>query len=67
MDRLAFAAEDIGQLLGLNRNVIQRLIDAGEIPSVSIAGSAPRVRRTDLEHWLDKLEPVTPDEKRKGP
>jgi excisionase family DNA binding protein len=67
LDRLVFAAEDIGQLLGINLKIIQRLIDSGEIPSVRIAGGTPRVRRGDLEGWLDKLEPVAPEEKRETP
>jgi hypothetical protein len=60
LDRLAFAAEDVGQLLGINSKVIQHLIDSGKIPSVRIAEGAPRLRRGDLVDWLDKLEPVAP-------
>ena len=57
MERLAYSAEEIGQLFGLSVRSIQRLIASGELVTVRIGEGAVRVRRDDLEDYLNKLEP----------
>ena len=45
-------AEDVSKLLSLGRSTVFQLLASGELPVVRI-GRAVRVRRADLEPWIE--------------
>lgn len=43
-------------IAGISRSAMYRLIDAGQMPTVEIAGvSGKRIKRSDLERFIDQL------------
>ncbi len=49
---LLLRAEDVGRLTNLGRSTIFALLASGELPAVRV-GRAVRIRRRDLEAWID--------------
>src|SRR5215203_3051317 len=47
------SVQEVGELLGLGRSWVYQQIRSGEMPSVHLGGSV-KVKRTDLEEYLDK-------------
>jgi excisionase family DNA binding protein len=54
--RLLITKSDAAKLLGVSLRTIERLISAGRLPLVHVEGAA-RVRVTDLEAYVQGLEP----------
>jgi excisionase family DNA binding protein len=54
--RLLITKGDAAELLGVSLRTIERLISAGRLPLVHVE-SAARVRVTDLEAYVQGLEP----------
>lgn len=54
-ERLAFTAEEAAELLGISRSQIFRLVDLGELQTVTI-GRSRRVTRRQLEEFLRRIE-----------
>ena len=44
--------EEAARLADLGRSTVHKLVAAGELPCVRI-GRAVRIRRTDLERWIE--------------
>jgi excisionase family DNA binding protein len=53
--KLAFSLEEASELLSVSRSQLYRLIDMGELKSVTI-GKSRRVTRQQLDEFLRKLE-----------
>jgi excisionase family DNA binding protein len=51
-ESLLLRVTKVAQLLGVSRSKCYEMIAAGEIPSVKL-GDSLRVRRVDLENWLE--------------
>ena len=49
---LLLRAEEVARLTSLGRSTIFNLLASGELPAVRI-GRAVRVRRSDLESWIE--------------
>jgi excisionase family DNA binding protein len=51
---------ELGEVLGLKRSCIYRLLNTGELPSIRVTKGARksslRVRPSDLERWLKARE-----------
>lgn len=47
-------AEDLINMLRLSRAVVYQMLASGEIPSLRIHGRLYRIRRSDLDAWLEK-------------
>jgi len=52
-DREFLSSEDVRQWLGLGKTKTQELLQSGAIPSYKI-GRIRRIRRRDVERWLEK-------------
>jgi len=50
---LVFTPDEVAELLCVSRYTVYRLIEQGDIPSVCI-GRLRRVRRVDLERWMEE-------------
>ena len=49
---LLLRAEEAARLTSLGRSTIFKMLACGELPAVRV-GRAVRVRRSDLEKWID--------------
>jgi len=58
---LLLKVEEAARLLGLGRSKVFQLLSTGELPRVHI-GRSVRVRRTDLEQWVEERAAETRDE-----
>lgn len=54
-DKLAYTVEEAAELLSLSRAHLYRLIDVGELGSVTI-GRSRRITHAQLEEFIGKLE-----------
>ncbi|MGW5267311.1 excisionase family DNA-binding protein [Rhodococcus sp. NPDC003994] len=43
---------EAGALVSVSADTIRRAVKAGELPAVMV-GQSPRIRRTDLDAWID--------------
>ena len=50
---LLLRAEEAAKLLALGRSTVFQLLATGELPAVRV-GRAVRVRRVDLERWIEE-------------
>jgi len=50
---LLLRAEEAAKLLSLGRSTVFQLLATGELPAVRV-GRAVRVRRSDLERWIER-------------
>lgn len=57
VDGLLLRYDEAGHVLNVSRSVLKRLIAAGEIPTVRVAGGV-RIRRTDLQAYVDSLASI---------
>lgn len=53
MPPLLLKAEEAARLLGLGRSKVFEMLATGELPRVRI-GRSVRIRRTDLEEWVEQ-------------
>ena len=59
MDDVFLTTEEVLEYLQVNLRTVYRLIKAGKIPAVRV-GRQWRVRKTDLERWLEGQQAVSP-------
>ena len=57
--RTLMTIDEVGDFLRVNARTVYRLIQAGELPAARV-GRQWRVRREDLERWLDRGEAMHP-------
>lgn len=50
-----FSVEEAAKILGISRSYLYQLVREEKIPSVRI-GKLLKIRRTDLECWVERLE-----------
>lgn len=55
MSNLLMTLDDVAGALAFDRRTIERMISAGTLPVVYPRPRSPRVRRTDLESYVDEL------------
>lgn len=53
LDPVLLRPSDVAALLQLSRSHVYELIASGAIPSLRV-GRAIRIRRQDLDHWVNK-------------
>ena len=59
ISRRFMTTEEVIAYLRVNARTVYRLIQAGELPAVRV-GRQWRIRRCDLDGWLDRGRPVPP-------
>jgi excisionase family DNA binding protein len=45
---------EIAELLKLNQQTIRNMIDRGDLPAIRVGARRVRIRRADLEHFLEQ-------------
>ena len=60
---LLLRAEEAARLVSLGRSTIFKLLASGELPAVRV-GRSVRVRRVDLERWVEENGAEYGEEKR---
>jgi excisionase family DNA binding protein len=45
---------DVAALLKLNQQTIRNMIDRGDLPAIKVGARRVRIRRTDLERFLEQ-------------
>jgi excisionase family DNA binding protein len=55
LPRLAYSPAEVGDVLGLSRAMVFKLLAAGELPSCKI-GRSRRILHTAVVDYLDRLE-----------
>lgn len=53
---LAYTVDEAAEQLRVGRSTVQKLLNAGELPSVKI-GRCRRIRAADLQQYLKNLSP----------
>lgn len=56
-ERLLLCADGVAKVLSLSKRTIWRMVSAGELPAPVRIGRASRWRRSDLERFVDALQP----------
>lgn len=51
-ERILLTYEETGHLLRISKRTVERMVGRGELPIVRV-GSAPRIRRVDLDAWIE--------------
>jgi excisionase family DNA binding protein len=58
--RTLLSVPDVARELGCGRDTVYVLIGSGQLSSVRIAGRLRRIRRSDLDAYIDGLVPSRP-------
>ncbi len=58
--RLLLSVAEVAAELGCGRDTVYALLTAGALPSVRLGGRLRRIRRTDLNTYVDSLTPSAP-------
>lgn len=48
--------ETAARLLGVSRRTVERLVASGDLVAVTVGDGSPRIRRSDLEAYVDGLD-----------
>ncbi len=64
MNRLLLTKKEAAEAIAVSERTLERLIQAGEIPTVRINGAGfraiVRIHRADLERWAESLTTIVP-------
>jgi excisionase family DNA binding protein len=58
--RLLLSVAEVATELGCGRDTVYALLTTGALPSVRLGGRLRRIRRTDLNAYVDSLTASTP-------
>ena len=58
--RLLLSVAEVAAELGCGRDTVYALLTSGALPSVRLGGRLRRIRRSDLNRYVDSLAESTP-------